>query len=897
MSRKNQDCGCGTVAGATPQKIEPAPFQSSIDYRIGHHGSFIASQLTGFSASTELALFTSRDSSDPAIALLDSWSTVLDILTFYNERIINEGFLYTATERRSLLELGTLIDYQLAPGVSAETYLAFSTDEIPNSPVEVTVPAGAKVQSVPFSIGELPQTFETSADLLARTALNDIRLELALYTAPAPGDTTVYLDVTSARLKAGDALLIVGDERKASPTNRRWQVRRVLAAAVVPENPVSRLPAHAAITLESALDNAARLPDKGIRAFAFRQRASLFGHNAQPWQTLPISLRLGELSPILMSSLVTEPMTGTSLSAAAATIETDAINWVAEDLLLGLELLQTNNTDKDLLVGPFAGRSSTWADANFSDDEPYIYLDQVYDSVVAGGWLVLRKAITGGTDEELYFIEEAAEVSHSDFNLTAKVTRVRLSGAGLSKFSPRNATVYCASEAIAWARKPIESTVSGQHLRLEKPVAELAKDQLISIRGLNESGREVAMIRRIEALATIASKGSAEMQDSVTETTEITLARVLDEPLTRGSVRINGNVVSANHGETRAEPIGSGDASLAFQVLDLSAAPLTFVSAPGGNGRASTLSLRVNDILWQETPDFLHAGTDDRVYRQRIDNNGKVSLTFGDGITGARLASGSNNVSATYRIGTGLAGLLDADRLTQPMTRPVGIRAVTNPLPATGAEDPETLASARRNAPVTVKTLGRIVSLTDYEDFARSFAGIAKAKVTSLWDGSRRLVHLTISGAGGTAFSVEDKTYINLIAAIDAARPRGQPIRVASGETVPVIIDAEIWIHPDYLAETVFAEVRSHLEAAYSFDARDYGEALPASQVIATIQQTPGVNGVRLLQFQRKADASSGNMISELLLAATASFEGGVIRKTELLTLAPEDLTLREISQ
>lgn len=895
MSRQNQDCGCGTVAKTTPQVIEPAPFQSSIDYRIGRHGSFMASQLTGFSASTDLALFTSRDISDPAIALLDSWSTVLDILSFYNERIINEGFLCTATERRSLLELGTLIDYQLAPGVSAETYFAFSTDEIPNSPVEVMVPAGAKVQSVPFTMGELPQTFETSADLLARTALNDIRLELALYIAPAPGDTTIYLDVASARLKAGDALLIVGDERKASPSNRRWQVRRVLAAAVVPENPVSRLPAHAAVTLENALDNAARLPSNGIRAFAFRQRAGLFGHNAQPWQTLPISLRLGELSPILMSSVVAEPMIGASLSAAAVTIETEAVNWLAEDLFLGLELLETNNND--LLVGPFAGRASTWADANFSDDEPYLYLDQVYDSVVAGGWLVLRKAITGGTDEELYFIEEAAEVSHSDFNLTAKVTRVKLSGSGLSKFSPRNATVYCASEAVPWARKPIDASVSGQYLRLEKPVADLVKDQLISIRGLNESGKPVAMIRRIDALASIASKGNAEMQDSVTETTEITLARVLDEPLTRGSVRINGNVVSANHGETRAEPIGSGDAALAFQVLDLSATPLTFVSAPGGSGRASTLSLRVNDILWQETPDFLQAKADDRVFRQRIDNHGRVSLTFGDGTTGARLASGSNNVSATYRIGTGLAGLLDADRLTQPMTRPVGIRAVTNPLPTTGAQDPETLVSARRNAPVTVKTLGRIVSLTDYEDFARSFAGIAKAKVTSLWDGSRTLVHLTISGAGGTAFSAEDKTYINLIAAIDAARPRGQPVRVASGETVPVIIDAEIWVHPDYLAETVFAEVRSHLEAAYSFDARDYGAALPASQVIATIQQTPGVDGVRLLQFQRKAEATSGNMVDELLLAATASFEGGVIKKTELLSLVPEDLTLREISQ
>ena len=42
-----------------------------------------------------------RDPNDFAIALLDAWATVADVLTFYHERIANEGYLRTATERRS----------------------------------------------------------------------------------------------------------------------------------------------------------------------------------------------------------------------------------------------------------------------------------------------------------------------------------------------------------------------------------------------------------------------------------------------------------------------------------------------------------------------------------------------------------------------------------------------------------------------------------------------------------------------------------------------------------------------------------------------------------------------------------------------------------------------------
>ena len=145
MSRATEDCGCGTEPVRTPVATDPPAYQSALTYRVGRHGSFLGTMTAGISADPALSRLTTRDPSDPALALLDSWATVLDVLTFYQERIANEGFLGTAVERRSILELGTLIDYELAPGVSAETYLAFTTDDIPGSPTEVTIPQGAKV--------------------------------------------------------------------------------------------------------------------------------------------------------------------------------------------------------------------------------------------------------------------------------------------------------------------------------------------------------------------------------------------------------------------------------------------------------------------------------------------------------------------------------------------------------------------------------------------------------------------------------------------------------------------------------------------------------------------------------------------------------------------------------
>ena len=109
------------------------------------------------------------------------------MLTFYTERLANESYLRTATERISLQELGKLIGYRLDPGVAAETSLAFSLERPPAPPPldppdpGVVPPAGARrasssrsglrVQSIPGP-GEQPQTFETVEEIEARPEWN-----------------------------------------------------------------------------------------------------------------------------------------------------------------------------------------------------------------------------------------------------------------------------------------------------------------------------------------------------------------------------------------------------------------------------------------------------------------------------------------------------------------------------------------------------------------------------------------------------------------------------------------------------------------------------------------------------------------------------------------------------
>ena len=92
---------CEGIVRLTPAVIVNRPGLDAIAYRVGTHASFLATMEVSLSSIDPLRALRTRLPDDPAIAVLDGWATVADVLTFYQERIANEGYLQTATERRS----------------------------------------------------------------------------------------------------------------------------------------------------------------------------------------------------------------------------------------------------------------------------------------------------------------------------------------------------------------------------------------------------------------------------------------------------------------------------------------------------------------------------------------------------------------------------------------------------------------------------------------------------------------------------------------------------------------------------------------------------------------------------------------------------------------------------
>lgn len=195
------DC-CQAAAPMTPEPIGNRPALPAITYRIGSFASFRETMLLDLQR--QLPELTTRSGDDHAITLLELWAALGDVLTFYQERIANEAFLRTATERESVRRLAALLDYRPRAGLSAETDVAFILDQ----GAALVLQPGLRLMSLPAA-DQQPAIFETLEPCQAMAALNRLP-SLPVPVADRPiesGRRSALLTSAPAALAAGDRLV------------------------------------------------------------------------------------------------------------------------------------------------------------------------------------------------------------------------------------------------------------------------------------------------------------------------------------------------------------------------------------------------------------------------------------------------------------------------------------------------------------------------------------------------------------------------------------------------------------------------------------------------------------------------------------------------------------------
>lgn len=1028
------DC-CQGPRVMTPLALYNRPGLTRLTYRVGSYATFFETMQARLSSVDypQLDALRTRETSDPSIALLDAWATLGDVLSFYQERIANEGYLRTATERRSVLELARLIGYALRPGVSSSVYLAYS---LAKDSAPVTLAPGTRANSIPGP-GEQMQAFETSDPLDARVEWNAIRPRLTQpQTAASIAQNGLYLKGTSTRLKANDAMLLAADGplqlvhvesvAEDSANQRTRVVLRMPPVGDAVAGLVGRysdvqhfgVSADAATTQrvlalvqdvgkvaaqgEGAL--AAYLDTTALPTLAEELNTAESGHYTKltPWldglgaelqvirARLPSSQALalramavgkGEVGVLggLVDKLTLKPSVPPASEKQLARSVTTAYGSQSDTVPRLLTLMQPllqgvfyaswkSLPPRAQQITPYAlrvkaapfGNNAPLRQTDFQNnraifsewniDDPWnlstdqgggpillmskaaagvapefhqprtIYLDNEYD-IAPDSYVAIEKADGSSivTQGELMHRSLAA------YGLSGKTVEFKWSG-GASWFADaatepfltvRTTQVYAGSEQLTPADEPMTEVVEGGEIELDDVYDGLQPGRWLIVAGeradLVSSGAAASGVQAAELvmLASVTQKIREQYNEPVagdTLHTYITLAKPLAYQYKRDTVSIYANVVKATNGETRQETLGGGNAATPLQQFTLKQSPLTYVSAPTVAGVASTLQVRVNDVEWHEVDSLASLGGNERKFITRTDDSAKTSVIFGNGAHGARLPTGPENVKATYRNGIGKPGNVQAGQISLLNSRPLGVSAVINPIRASGGADAEGRDQARRNAPLAVMALDRLVSTPDYADFSRTFGGIGKAVAVRLSDGRQQRVHVTIAGVDDIPIDETSDLYRNLFDALHLYGDPYLPITLAVRERLALVMSANIRVAPDYQWETLEPKIRSAVLDAFSFDSVDLGQDLLLADAIKVMQGIPGVSYVDVDVFDTISETGllagfDAAAATELQLRDRISIEPGRYQQGQLFPaqlsyLAPEvadTLILQEI--
>jgi len=919
----SDSCGCcEALVSPTPECIENRPGLSAIAYRVGTFATFRQAMLEAIAGKSELSQWTTRASDDYGIALLEMWAYLGDILAFYQERIANEAFLRTAVFRESVLRLAALLDYQPANGVAATAYLAFTAED--GKTVEIT--PGMRVQSVPGQ-DETAQKFETIESATAVSELNQFRVyprpqpdtplakgrtgSAAVTHVPvpngsagaalgdishlAPGDKIVVFQPTLRTLSGKDQvkLLRLAEEMGLSQVEARYtlmeQIREALQTSVTPEWGGGGM----ALWVEDAYD----AKDEAIEALA------------QDDTTIPKPIR----EQIVEVLLQTEECDERLIHVEDKEIEDiQTVDWRQEitwtpDIRCGFaagaevykwrrkfRLFGHNAPSEFFSVGVDANDNVTWQQESYNyylSNLATLELDAVYDDLKENTELLLVARLSNGVAVQLITVvateQVNAEVVSSSGGapvMQATVTRLTLTPSLPLGIDVRTAVLYeLEGPAITLWQEKYGDLISGSDIYLALEDLDMDAEEAEQ---LLEPGRRIILEDDDGKVQATAVSSSEIDGDHLKVTLDDALSEALDATTATG----RANVVLATHGETVAdETLGSGDAASELQSFTLKKSPVTFVPQAGAkNGAANTLEVRVDGVLWQEADTLYGRKGDQRVYTTSVDNDSAMTVQFGDGKTGARLPTGQSNVVATYRQGIGKDGNVSATSLATPLDKPVGLKEVVNPAAAAGGAEPESLDDARANAPNTVRTFDRIVSLRDFEDAARSFAGVAKARATWQWQDEEQVVLLTVAGDEGAEIEAGGETHQTLVADLDSRRDPNRKLVVDSYSPVSLQIEAAIQVDTDYVDEDVQAEALAALSDYFDFDNLDLGQPIHLSDVYRVLQEVEGVVAVDVdrLQFKKAADRVSHGASTKPLQAHL------VIFPTELATVATADLTV-----
>lgn len=426
----------------------------------------------------------------------------------------------------------------------------------------------------------------------------------------------------------------------------------------------------------------------------------------------------------------------------------------------------------------------------------------------------------------------------------------------------RKVRVLCDPERLHLAEKPEpEILPNSNRLELDALVPGLHSGKWVAISGVPQRSQTRTIEQRVELFQILHARHGVRLSTYGDQLrTVISLSRPLPEKFWRDTVSIYANVTVATHGATQNEVVGSGVAGLAFQTFDLKDRPLTHLPAPTPRGTQIELDVHVSNLTWQRQNDFNESKPTSEHFLTLTGSDQRTQIVFGDGENGSRLPTGVENIRAIYRSGLGDVGNVAPKQIDQLIGAPLGVKGVINPRAAGGGADPDGPDQIRSRTPLGLSALERIVSESDYADFARAYGGIGKATASRILG----MVQLTVAGMDSAPLALEGQLLNNLVSSLRLNGDALQLFQVLNREVVLLLIRARVAIQSRYEWKNIELQIREALYDRFSYERSEFGRDVLRSDAISVMVDVEGVDYVDVDVFSAVAE-NEADQLPELL--------------------------------
>jgi hypothetical protein len=247
------------------------------------------------------------------------------------------------------------------------------------------------------------------------------------------------------------------------------------------------------------------------------------------------------------------------------------------------------------------------------------------------------------------------------------------------------------------------------------------------------------------------------------------------------------------------------------------------------------------------------SGGDSKVFQVISDDDYKATLVFGDNIL-SRSPSPGDAFVITYRAGGGTRGNLPKSFINVPMQGEVGSvpRAGTleSVSQATGGGNAETIAHAKRYAPLAFRRQDRLVTMLDYQSFSNSFisnygsAGKAIAATRRAFSSANIIDIYILEKANDLQLKKASPSFKKqLIDAIEPKKMLTDDVVVVDGliRTLDIVTTLRISKELKENEEVIKQNVASIITSYFNVDNRDFGQEFVPQDLAREIFSLPSV--------------------------------------------------------